>query len=373
MVHNGSRARFRITWRRRVLQWGFGKFFGGSMGVVMGIVAGLLLCVAICIGGCTILAGGCTMALSSAAKQAEEAAERQKAAKEAKKHAEIKTGKIIKAAEQVQPAKQVSTEEKTRGVKGPSAKLPEIPAPEPAKAVDEEPKAVASKLRTWTDAETERTIEAEFVSMAGGKVKLKKADGSVVTIPVARLGEADQQWISRRTKDGTSTATTPSLAIAPFDSAKAREYQSLWAKHLDMSAEVTNSIGMKFVLIPPGEFVMGSPDLDSDALQDEKPQHRVRITKPFYLGAHEVTVGQYRQFAEATKHANEEWETAFPAQTDDHPVVSVSWDDAGAFCKWGSAIKKARLTACQPRRSGSVAAAREAWPGTASGTTKANW
>ena len=209
--------------------------------------------------------------------------------------------------------------------------------------------------------------------MAGGKVKLKKADGSVVTIPVARLGEADQQWISCRTKDGTSTATTPSLAIAPFDSAKAREYQSLWAKHLDMSAEVTNSIGMKFVLIPPGEFVMGSPDLDSDALQDEKPQHRVRITKPFYLGAHEVTVGQYRQFAEATKHANEEWETAFPAQTDDHPVVSVSWDDAGGFCKWGSAIKKARLTACQPRRSGSVAAVREAWPGTASGTTKANW
>ena len=45
---------------------------------------------------------------------------------------------------------------------------------------------------------------------------------------------------------------------------------------------------------------MGSPDSDQDAQDDEKPQHRVRITRPFYLGATEVTVGQFRRFVETT-------------------------------------------------------------------------
>ena len=57
---------------------------------------------------------------------------------------------------------------------------------------------------------------------------------------------------------------------------------------------ITNKIGMKLVLIPAGEFLMGSPDSDKDAKDNEKPQHRVRITRPFYLGATEVTQGQYQ-------------------------------------------------------------------------------
>jgi formylglycine-generating enzyme required for sulfatase activity len=58
--------------------------------------------------------------------------------------------------------------------------------------------------------------------------------------------------------------------------------------------QITNSIGMKLVLIPAGEFWMGSPDSDQYARDDEKPQHQVRITRPFYLGVTEVTQGQYR-------------------------------------------------------------------------------
>ncbi|HKI21201.1 MAG TPA: protein kinase, partial [Isosphaeraceae bacterium] len=55
---------------------------------------------------------------------------------------------------------------------------------------------------------------------------------------------------------------------------------------------ITNSIGMTLKLIPAGEFLMGSPDNDSDAASDQKPQHRVRISKPFYLGVCEVTQAQ---------------------------------------------------------------------------------
>jgi hypothetical protein len=61
---------------------------------------------------------------------------------------------------------------------------------------------------------------------------------------------------------------------------------------------ITNSIGMKLVLIPAGEFLMGAPD--EDKYDDEKPQHRVRITRRFYLGATVVTVGQFRRVVEAT-------------------------------------------------------------------------
>ena len=52
---------------------------------------------------------------------------------------------------------------------------------------------------------------------------------------------------------------------------------------------MTNSIGMKLARIPAGEFPMGSADADPGAREDEKPRHRVRITRPFYLGLCEVT------------------------------------------------------------------------------------
>ena len=51
---------------------------------------------------------------------------------------------------------------------------------------------------------------------------------------------------------------------------------------------------MVLVRIEPGEFMMGSPDSDKDAEADEKPRHRVRITRPFYLGKYEVTQAEYK-------------------------------------------------------------------------------
>jgi formylglycine-generating enzyme required for sulfatase activity len=56
----------------------------------------------------------------------------------------------------------------------------------------------------------------------------------------------------------------------------------------------TNSIGMTFLLIPPGKFLMGSPNDEKYRLDDEGPQHEVEISKPFYLGVYEVTQKQYR-------------------------------------------------------------------------------
>ena len=117
--------------------------------------------------------------------------------------------------------------------------------------------------------------------------------------------------------------------------------------------------GMRLVAIPPGEFLMGAPETDDLAKKDEKPPHPVRITRGFYLAAHEVTLGQFRSFIEATgfKTAAEtdgkgtsgydavrrgfeydspkySWRFTGYSQDDKHPVVNVNWHDAQAFCKW---------------------------------------
>jgi formylglycine-generating enzyme required for sulfatase activity/WD40 repeat protein len=128
----------------------------------------------------------------------------------------------------------------------------------------------------------------------------------------------------------------------------------------DRAAEfvTTTAAAIRLRRIPAGEFLMGSPDSDVDASADEKPQHSVRITEPFYLGVTEVTRGQFRQFVDETGYRteaetngeggngwNEEKKTFERAprfnwlrpgfeQTDEHPVVNVSWNDAMAFCRW---------------------------------------
>ena len=85
--------------------------------------------------------------------------------------------------------------------------------------------------------------------------------------------------------------------------------------------EITNSIGMKLVAIPQGDFDMGSAEA-----WNTKPVHRIRITKPFYMGACEVTQSQFR----AVMGFNP---SAFSYKAADDPVDSVSWFQAVEFCK----------------------------------------
>ena len=98
-----------------------------------------------------------------------------------------------------------------------------------------------------------------------------------------------------------------------------------WQPKADMGApDVAAIAGM--VWVPPGEFMMGSPEGQGGA--NEHPQHRVHITKGFWVGKHEVTNAQYRAFCEATGRE-------FPSssdQGDDHPVVWVTWREAKAYC-----------------------------------------
>ena len=117
----------------------------------------------------------------------------------------------------------------------------------------------------------------------------------------------------------------------------------------------------RMVLIPAGEFLMGSEKTDRQANSNEFPQHKVRVEEPFYMGAFEVTRDQFFGFISATGYLTEaerdgvggwgydrktrrfarsgnrySWTYTGFVQNDKHPVVNVSWNDATAFCRWVS-------------------------------------
>jgi len=146
-------------------------------------------------------------------------------------------------------------------------------------------------------------------------------------------------------------------------------------------APFTDSLGIRFVRVPAGEFLMGSDESPQALAQafpyadpkrltdltDERPVHRVRITRAFWLGATEVTVGQFQRFLQASGYVPESirdgsgaygfnpnyepsrtrrgdlfegrdprysWQNTGFAQTDEHPVVNVTWNDAMAMAQW---------------------------------------
>ena len=126
-----------------------------------------------------------------------------------------------------------------------------------------------------------------------------------------------------------------------------------------------NSIGMKLVWIPPGEFMMGSKlsakelairyDFDEKLLIHEHPRHRIKISKGFWMGQYEVTVDQFRQFVRSANYVTTaelegggfgitkdgwkwvdglNWQKPGIDQSSQHPVVLISHNDATAFCRW---------------------------------------
>ncbi|MGO9107782.1 MAG: formylglycine-generating enzyme family protein [Thermoguttaceae bacterium] len=143
-----------------------------------------------------------------------------------------------------------------------------------------------------------------------------------------------------------------------------------------LAVDLGGGVKMEMTLIPAGEFLMGSGEsaeamaaffdryygmqvFKADYYKDEHPQHRVRITRPFYLGTYHVTRGQFRQFVADTHYKTDaekgekpgavgmndqtqkggfneklSWRSAGFEQSGEHPVVCVSWNDARAFCDW---------------------------------------
>ena len=106
-------------------------------------------------------------------------------------------------------------------------------------------------------------------------------------------------------------------------------------RSLEDQTQITNSIGMKFKFIPAGEFQMGSTADEVGRFDDESPAHKVRITKPFYMGVTEVTQGQWFAVMKTKPwtgqdHVNE---------GNDYPATYVSWEDAVEYSRKLSALE----------------------------------
>jgi formylglycine-generating enzyme required for sulfatase activity len=165
--------------------------------------------------------------------------------------------------------------------------------------------------------------------LAGLKVKQRLAD-------IAKLGREIP-----KVTETTTGSQSPPLAIAPFNEATAKRHQAAWAKHMGVPVETTNSLGMRFVLIPPGEFDMGATadlidqlakEAESkneavqivDSLRSATPRHRVRLTRPFYLGVCEVTQMEFERVMGSNPSKFKE--------NPNCPVEMVTWGEVTAFC-----------------------------------------
>ncbi|OQW97702.1 MAG: hypothetical protein BWK74_05940 [Desulfobacteraceae bacterium A6] len=133
---------------------------------------------------------------------------------------------------------------------------------------------------------------------------------------------------------------------------RAKAVEIARAKAAGPEQKITNSIGMAFVYIKPGTFMMGSPSGETGRF-DNETQHQVTLTKGFYMGETEVTVGQWRTFARDAGYKTEAetgggayvwtgkwekkegtyWDNPGFAQSDNHPVTCVSWNDAQEFIR----------------------------------------
>lgn len=103
--------------------------------------------------------------------------------------------------------------------------------------------------------------------------------------------------------------------------------------------KMTNSLGMAMVRIPPGEFTIDDR-ASADAHEESQPPRRVRITRPFWIGQHEVTQAQWKSLMGTSPWLDKR--AVVPAS--DAPAVCVSWSDAVTFCRLLTARERAAGT-----------------------------
>ena len=112
-----------------------------------------------------------------------------------------------------------------------------------------------------------------------------------------------------------------------LSAADMKRAQTAWAKYLGRQVEeedeIAPGVGMKFVLVPPGKFLMGSPESEQEREKNEV-QHEVELTRPFYLAVNDVTQAQY----EAVTGQNPS-----NLKGPDLPVETVSWTEADDFAR----------------------------------------
>jgi formylglycine-generating enzyme required for sulfatase activity len=174
-------------------------------------------------------------------------------------------------------------------------------------------------------------MKADFNAKKNSKLANKPVAANTEAVdnksPPAEMNKASSNELTLK--------SPPDGLIAPFDSRAAFESRSKWATYLGIDVISMNDLNMKFSLIPPGEFTMGSPHSEIGREKGEIP-HTAKITRPFLLGVCEVTQSEYKTIIGHNPSffsANGKSRDKVTGQnTDFFPVENVSWLDAVTFC-----------------------------------------
>ncbi|QDT92515.1 SUMF1/EgtB/PvdO family nonheme iron enzyme [Gimesia algae] len=146
-------------------------------------------------------------------------------------------------------------------------------------------------------------------------------------------------------KPKSAVPESPQLLIAPFNKLEVKNIRQEWSDYLKHDSTVTNSIGMNLILIPPGEFTMGSsyspqelqkilllgPTFPVSVLEDEFPPHQVQITKPFYMGSYEVTREEFNTLIKDSMNQGM-IKGLERVNVNRFPAWRISWFDCVMFC-----------------------------------------
>ncbi|MFO0817592.1 MAG: SUMF1/EgtB/PvdO family nonheme iron enzyme [Pirellulales bacterium] len=140
--------------------------------------------------------------------------------------------------------------------------------------------------------------------------------------------EADRELVSS-TRGFVNNMLPANVFVAYLRAELERRHLPRPPTPLEPASVIENSIGAKLVLIPAGEFQMGSPASDTDAYEDERPQHRVRLSKPYYLGKYEVTQREWKVVM-----GTEPWKGIdYVREGDEYPAMYISYEEAEEFCR----------------------------------------
>ncbi len=227
----------------------------------------------------------------------------------------------------------------------------------------------AMKGRAVRDGATQITLDdlirftrQETQTLARTKLKqdqIPESKGSFAGVWVLR--DLGSMPLERST---TKKATSKTENRKPTTEPKGKSAESSVTKKSPAVRSFNNTSNMKFVLIDAGEFNMGS---NADPSGAATPRHTVVISRPFYVGVHEVTKENFKKFVTETRHKTDAEKSGIGGegidvtgtikfkpeytwmnlgrgfvQKDNHPVVNVSWNDAQAYCEWLSGSEEAK-------------------------------
>jgi formylglycine-generating enzyme required for sulfatase activity len=195
-----------------------------------------------------------------------------------------------------------------------------VTPPAPAAVVPGLP-AVLSELIMSLLTKRPEDRPAEALAVAQRLRGVEAAPGSLAdTLPLVPLGPLPPPNQDQGKGPLATVAPSPGQAAATFRRSARKKAAPAPIPAAGGPVRV-NSLGMKFVRVPPGSFLMGSPP-DEAGRQDSETQHRVTLTKAYQIGVHPVTQAQWFQvLGDRPSH--------FPG--DDRPVEQVSWSDCQAF------------------------------------------